>query len=177
MTTTREKAKLALAEDIIKTEERFKSIVEVIKDNYKDINQKTDKLMVNINDFEKFEISNRVNIKNKIEYLERLTKDFPDQLDLNEKLLEGIVTKIRSHDNKKQISSTSSNIQNRRIYNQELRNHMARIKKIYPEKICFIKGEELILNGKTFFFSEEKGKLIRRSKSAKAIKEQDEKSE
>ena len=47
---------------------------------------------------------------------------------------------------------------------------MARIKKEYPEKKCFIRGEELCLNGMVFEFSEEKKKLVRRSKSAKIVK-------
>ena len=54
------------------------------------------------------------------------------------------------------------------IFCTELRRHLARIRKYYPEKTCVIRGNELCFNGRVFEYSEEKKKLVR-SKSAKII--------
>ena len=172
MAYDRERTKLSLAEDIHKTEKILKDMKEVINDKYKDINEKTEHFAVKLDEFEKCQIKARENIKQNLEYLEKLIEDLPDQLDLNEKLLEDIIIKIRGRD-KNNYSNSVSDLPKKRFCKQKLRTHMARIKKKYPEKSCFIQGEELFLNGKVFYFSDEKKKLVRRSRSEKTVEEQD----
>ena len=90
-----------------------------------------------------------------------MMEGFPEQLTLNEKLVDDIVAKINAAGKKKCVK-----VPDKRFVAQELRRHMARIKKYYPEKTCAIRGNELCLNGRVFQYSEEKKKLVR-SKSGK----------
>ena len=172
MSSNREKTKLTFAEDIRKTEETFKDMKGVINNKYKDISEKIDDFAFTVDECEKCQIKTRENNKENIEYLEKLIEDFPDQLDLNEKLLEDIVTKIRGKD-KNMYNNSVSVLPKKKFCKQKLRTHMARLKKKYPEKSCYIKGEELFLNGEVFYFSDEKKKLVRKSKSSKSMEEQD----
>ena len=169
MAQNKEKEKLAQAEDVDKMGDKYKIVKEETNKTYNNLSVKAEELEDKVLKLEKCQEKSRENVVKNIEHLEKLMEGFPEQMELNEKLLEDIMAKINTVDKKKSAKGLSAS-RNKKLCKQELRNHMARIKKEYPEKKCFIHGEELCLNGMVFEFSEEKKKLVRRSKSAKIVK-------
>ena len=87
-----------------------------------------------------------------------MMEGFPEQLTLNEKLVEDMVTKINAAGKNKCVE-----VPDKRFVTQKLRRHLARIKKYYSEKDFFCRGQKLFLNGRVFEYSEEKKKLVRSS--------------
>ena len=164
MVGNKEKEKLALAEDVTKMGEKYKEVKEATNKTYKDLTEKAEGLEEKVSRMEKCQVESWENINKNLRHLEQMMEGFPEQLTLNEKLVGDMVAKLNAAGKKKSAKGPAV-MKDKRFVAQELRRHMARIKKYYPEKTCAIRGNELCLNGRVFQYSEEKKKLVR-SKSA-----------
>ena len=79
------------------------------------------------------------------QHLEQMMKGFPEQLTLNEKLVEDMVTKINAAGKNKCVE-----VPDKRFVTQKLRRHLARIKKYYSEKRFVFQRTEIILEWEGF---------------------------
>ena len=75
-----------------------------------------------------------------------MMEGFPEQLTLNEKLVEDMVTKINAAGKNKCVE-----VPDKRFVTQKLRRHLARIKKYYLEKRFFLQRTEIILEWEGFW--------------------------
>jgi hypothetical protein len=153
-----------LAEDVTQIGEKYKEVKEATSKTYKDLTEKAEELEEKVSRMEKCQVESWENIDKNIKHLEQMMERFPEQLTLNEKLVGDMVAKLNAA-GKKKCAKGPAVLKDKRFVAQELRRHLARIRKYYPEKTCDIRGNELWLNGRVFQYSEEKKKLVR-SKSA-----------
>ena len=167
MVGNKEKEKLALAEDVTQIGEKYKDVKEATNKTYEDLIEKAEELDEKVSKMEKCQMQSWENLNQNIKHLEQMMEGFPEKLTLNEKLVGDMLAKLNA-DGKTKGTKGPAVLKDKRFVAQELRRHLARIKKYYPEKTCVIRENKLCLNGRVFQYSEEKKKLVR-SKSAKSI--------
>lgn len=126
---------------------------------YKDLNEKTEDLEEKLAKMDQCKVNSSEDIDKNIEHLEHMLKGLHKQLKLNEELLGDIMDNISDAEKDKYVKGPA--VSRWRFTKQQLRIHLARLKKKHPEKTCFIRGNELYLNGRVFEYSEEKKKLVR----------------
>ena len=171
MSALREKERLALAEEVIELEERFRIVKEQTHCEHKNLHEKYEGLEKSALELDKQEVKKFDNISQYVKHLEDLMTDFPERLDLNDNLLEDMTAKMTAAE--KRVRKGKACSYDKKMCKKELRNHLAKIRKDFPEASCFIRGEDLYLNGKIFYFSTQQQKLVRRTRSPQRRKVQD----
>ena len=82
-----------MAEDVTKVGEKYKDVKEATNKTYKDLTEKAEGLEEKVSRMEKCQVESWENINKNIEHLEQMMEGFPEQLTLNEKLVDDIVAK------------------------------------------------------------------------------------
>ena len=128
MVGNKEKEKLALAEDVNKMEEKYKDGKEATNKTYKDLTEKAEELDEKVSKMEKCQMQSWENLNQNIKHLEQMMEGFPEKLTLNEKLVGDMLAKLNVA-GKKRSAKGPAGFKDKRFVMQELRRHMARIKK------------------------------------------------
>ena len=137
----------ALCAGYVRVRDKYYLLKEETNKKHKDLSEKVEELEENVLTMDKCQVKTRENGLKKIEQLERLMECFPEQLELNEKLLEDIMAKIDTVGKTKSVKG-SSVLGNAKLCKQELRSNLTRIETEYPEeKQCLIPGEGMCWSG------------------------------
>ena len=123
MVGNKEKEKLALAEDVTQMGEKYKDVKEATNKTYKDLIEKAEELEGKVSKMDKCQEKSQESINKNLEHLEQMMKGFPEQLTLNEKLVDDIVAKINADGKMKCMK-----VPDKRFVAQKLRRHMEKIK-------------------------------------------------
>ena len=137
----------ALCAGYVRVRDKYYQLKEETHERYNYLSEKVEELEENVLTMDKCQVKTRENGLKKIEQLERLMECFPEQLELNEKVLEDIMAKIDTLGKKKSLKG-SSVLGNDKLCKQEFRSYLTRIETEYPEeKKCLIPGEGMCWSG------------------------------